>query len=238
MKNSRLRILSTRPVDNILVKEAEVKGVLVDVLSFIETIAIRDDTLRKEIIFYSQQAAIVVFTSMNAVGAVIHMLDEVRPPWKIFCIGNSTRQSVADYFGEENILASAYNGKLLAEQVITWQQQQSQNAPVIFFCGDQRRDEIPGILKDHAIELTEVITYKTIETRHTVTHAYNGILFFSPSAVHSFFKSNQIAMDTVLFAIGETTANTIRTYTNNKIIIGQTPAKEELFQQAVDWLIS
>jgi uroporphyrinogen-III synthase len=69
-----------------------------------------------------------------------------------------------------------------------------------------------------------------------VNDAYNGILFFSPSAVHSFFKKNKANPDTVFFAIGETTANAISVYTNNKIITGNTPAKGELLKLAVEWL--
>src|SRR5258706_9822828 len=43
---------------------------------------------------------------------------------------------------------------------------------------------------------------------------YDGILFFSPSGVESFFNTNEVNEQTILFAIGNTTATEIKKYTN------------------------
>jgi uroporphyrinogen-III synthase len=61
-----------------------------------------------------------------------------------------------------------------------------------------------------------------------IVQHYQGILFFSPSAVTSFFSKNTIDRQTILFAIGETTAGTLRMYTDNTIITGSEPAQENL----------
>ena len=42
------------------------------------------------------------------------------------------------------------------------------------------------------LSVDEVIVYKTIETPKVLTKQYDGILFFSPSAVKSFFSKNSI----------------------------------------------
>jgi uroporphyrinogen-III synthase len=71
---------------------------------------------------------------------------------------------------------------------------------------------------------------------HTIDKVYDGILFFSPSAVESFFSKNKLPEQTVLFAIGNTTAKTIhRRYCNNRIMISDQPGKDELIEQAIEY---
>ncbi|CAN5563922.1 uroporphyrinogen-III synthase [soil metagenome] len=234
MRNKNIHILSTRPVNVALINEAATKGIQVNTISFIDTVAIDTAEVKKTIDEVAAQPSTIIFTSMNAVDAVVHQLNN-KPSWKIFCMGNTTRQLVEKYFGNDNILATGSNATELAKEIIKWEKIQLDKMPVVFFCGDQRRDELPGKLLEQGIEMEEIITYNTIQTTHAITDAYNGILFFSPSAVHSFFKTNKAATETVFFAIGETTANTISSYTNNKIVISYTPAKDELLRQAVDW---
>ncbi|MES2646724.1 MAG: uroporphyrinogen-III synthase [Bacteroidota bacterium] len=236
MQNNTIRILSTRPLDETLLQEAVANGVCVDVISFIETVAIENDNTREAIERLSSEVYITIFTSMNAVDAVISQLQKKIPAWKIFCMGNTTRQLVEDYFGTSTVMASASNASELANSIIDWTKTHELNKPIVFFCGDQRRNELPGKLYQYGIELQEIIIYHTIETTHKVADAYDGILFFSPSAVHSFFKINTVSNKTLFFAIGETTASTIKEYTNNKIVIGDTPSKDDLLKKAVSWL--
>ena len=61
---------------------------------------------------------------------------------------------------------------------------------VIFFCGDQRRDELPEILRQHEVVVNEIVVYQTIAVPHKIEKQYHGILFFSPSAVQSFFQKH------------------------------------------------
>ena len=140
-------------------------------------------------------------------------------------------------FGKKNIISTASNATTLADEIIAWEKTQHTITHVVFFCGDQRRDELPQKLKQNDIEPEEIITYKTIETTHTISHNYDGILFFSPSAVHSYFKTNKASDNTIFFAIGETTANTIKGYSSNKIVVSNTPDKNELLKQTVEWLV-
>jgi len=236
MQNRPINILSTRPVPDPLLKDAASNGIQVDVISFIDTIAIDTTGVKQSIAEVASQTRIAIFTSMNAVNAVIHQLDKRPPAWKIFCMGNTTRQLVENYFGKENIIATGPNATSLADEIIEWKKIQTKDIPMVFFCGDQRRDELPKMLQEYGIGLEEIVTYTTKETTHTIEDAYNGILFFSPSAVNSFFKTNKAATGTVFFAIGDTTAKTISSYTNNKIVISTTPAKDELLKQAIEWL--
>lgn len=230
--NNKISILSTRPLNTSLVTEAKAAGIVIDTLSFIETEAIRTIEVQQEIEQALLQSAIVIFTSMNAVEAVATELDHHhQPDWLIYCIGNTTKQLVKKYFGEDSIAGNAGSAAELAQLIA----EENYIDEVIFFCGDQRRDELPEILQKNNIDVNEITVYQTIAVPQKVGKTYNGILFFSPSAVESFFSNNQLNNQTILFAIGNTTANEIIKYTNNKIIISDEPGKENLVRQMMEY---
>lgn len=106
---------------------------------------------------------------------------------------------------------------------------------MVFFCGDLRREELPDLLKKAGIELTEVVVYQTLETPIKINKDYDGILFFSPSAVKSFFSINQVNSNALFFAIGNTTANAIKPFSKNSIIVSEFPAKDQLLDKAIKY---
>lgn len=102
-----------------------------------------------------------------------------------------------------------------------------------FFCGDKRRDEVPALLNQHEIEVHEIEVYRTKLIRHNINKSYDGILFFSPSAVISFFRYNTVYGKTILFAIGNTTANEIKKYSGNMIVTSEEAGKKNLVESAI-----
>src|SRR5690606_35570732 len=86
---------------------------------------------------------------------------------------------------------------------------------------DKRMDTIPEKLMRHQVQLCQHIVYTTHETAQQVTQNFDGILFFSPSAVKSFFSVNQLAADTHCFAVGNTTAKTLEPYTGHITVAAQ-----------------
>lgn len=231
MQQNKISILSTRPLDDSLIREAGEMDIEVDVLSFIETETIHTTEVQQEIENALLQSSAVVFTSMNAVEAVANELDGQQPDWKIYSIGTTTSRLVKKYFGEEAIAGIANSATELADLIVD----EGEDDEIIFFCGDQRRDELPGILRNNDIDVNEIVVYETIAVPHKVDKQYQGILFFSPSAVESFFSNNKIEASSVLFAIGNTTANTLKKYSNNKIIISDEPGKENLMRKMMEY---
>lgn len=225
---NKIHILSTRPVGKMLKAAAAKDDIIIDEVSFIETAETIDISKAKKIQELSSQKNTVVFTSMNAVNSVGKYISE-KTKWKIFCIGNTTRKIVRDFFGEENIAGIADNANELAEKII----KNPSIKNIVFFCGSQRRDELPEKLKNNGISVEEIIVYKTIETPQTLTRQYDAILFFSPSAVHSFFSKNSIPGKTKLFAIGKTTANSVKKFTQLPVYISDKPGKEDLVNIAI-----
>jgi uroporphyrinogen-III synthase len=229
MQQNKIFILSTRPIDAPLINEARHQNIEIDILSFIETVPIRSIEVQQEIENALLKSSAVVFTSMNAVEAVANELDGHQPDWRIYSIGNTTRQLVKKYFGEEAIAGTAESAAELAELIV----EEDNSDDIFFFCGEQRRDELPDILRSNDIDVNEIVVYQTIQVKHKIEKTYHGILFFSPSAVQSFFSNNKISDKTILFAIGNTTATEIKKYTNNKIITGDEPSKENLVMEMI-----
>ena len=102
-----------------------------------------------------------------------------------------------------------------------------------FFCGNIRRDELPQLLKSSGIALEEMVVYETTVTPHPIIKDYHAVLFFSPSAVDSFFSVNKVVEHTILFAIGNTTARAIGNYSTNTIVKADTPEKDNLVKKAI-----
>ena len=229
MQQNKIFILSTRPIDAPLINEARHQNIEIDILSFIETVPIRSIEVQQEIENALLKSSAVVFTSMNAVEAVANELDGHQPDWRIYSMGNTTRQLVKKYFGEEAIAGTAESAAELAELIV----EEDNSDDIFFFCGEQRRDELPDILRSNDIDVNEIVVYQTIQVKHKIEKTYHGILFFSPSAVQSFFSNNKISDKTILFAIGNTTATEIKKYANNKIITGDEPSKENLVMEMI-----
>ena len=230
MQKSKITILSTRPVGKLLVEEAALHNIIIDEISFIRTQEIIDNKTKKKIEHLSAENINAVFTSMNAVESVKKFIP-ANSPWRIFCIGNTTAKLVSDIFGKKNIAGTADNAFLLAENIAA----DPTIKRVYFFCGDKRRDELPQKLREKNIDVDEVVVYKTIEIPRKISKKYDGILFFSPSAVQSFFLKNSLQPNSQVFAIGSTTADALKPFTRQHVITADTPGKRNLVEQAIKY---
>jgi uroporphyrinogen-III synthase len=229
MLKNKIQILSTGPVAEELIKEAAENDIIIDEISFITTEDIDDIAIEKKIRELSNQKITVVFTSTNAVNAVARFISK-QPGWKIFCIGSTTKTLVKKFFGEGAVAEFAENAESLSKLIL----QNSSIQNITFFCGDKRRDELPGNLNKGGIVVDEIVVYKTIETPTVLTKQYDGILFFSPSAVQSFFSKNSINKNAKIFVIGSTTANAVKLFSQQPVIIAETPGKKNLVNLAIN----
>jgi len=146
---NRIQILSTRPLHETLLQEADQAGIDIDELSFIQTTPIQSISIQKEIEEAILQSITTIFTSMNAVEVVALQIKEKKPSWKIYCIGTTTHQLVVEHFGQDAVIGTANDAEALAKLIV----QDQPKGKLIFFCGDQRRDELPRILQQNYLEL-------------------------------------------------------------------------------------
>jgi uroporphyrinogen-III synthase len=232
MRENKINILSTAMLNESLVEDlSAAAGMDIDVMTFIETKALDDAAVRASLKPYLHQFAVVVVTSSKAVEAIAANLQGATPGWMFYCIGHKTRQLVHKYFGGSSIAGAADNALELGKMIAG----AGRAHDLLFFCGDQRRDELPDQLRAAEIEATEIIVYETKLTPKKIDRHYDAILFYSPSAVKSFFSINQVQPGTVLFSIGPTTGAELETHSTNKIIVADKPGKEEVLKKVIEY---
>jgi uroporphyrinogen-III synthase len=231
MPENDKKILCTAPVDPYWTLDTPPKGVTVTVLPFIETRPLHDPLVDLRIEAFSREKKSVAFTSANAVSYVLARIANRVPDWNVYCLEGKTARMVTDFFGPSQPLATAPDGESLAKRILS-----DRVRELVFFCGNHRRDLLPSMLAQQQVAVHELVVYETKLTPKLVGKKFDAILFFSPSAVKSFFLMNKIDKETILFAIGQTTAEAIRQMSMNKLIVGDSPQKDLLLQRAVDYL--
>ena len=173
----------------------------------------------------------IIFTSKNAVKAILeHPSKKQLQQKNIFCVGEKT----AEFLNKNGfrVSFSANYGSELASEII----KDLRDKEFLFFCGKRRLDELPKRLKDAGVKLTEIEVYDTQPVSKKIDRIFDGVLFFSPSAVKSYCSENELA-ESVAFCIGKTTASEARKFTSN-IIVASTPSIENVIVQVVKYFKS
>lgn len=259
MPSARYSILSTKPLSREQVQQAATYGIVVSEQAFIEVRPVLTAASEKRSLEIFANGGVVVFTSPNAVKIVAEMMtkpsnhtggpgssdgpeeqndvanlelaDDVwnQRPLAIYCIQGATREAVEKHFSTARIAGTAAHSKALAELVL----QDNAIKSVAFFCGNIRRDELPDMLRSRGVEVEEIIVYETLETPVKLAETYDGILFYSPSSVRSFFSGNTLPAHTTCFAIGHTTGAALQGVTKNKVVTSPEPAVDALLQTVI-----
>ena len=120
-----------------------------------------------------------------------------------------------------------------AEDLIEIIDQKYQRKTFTFFCGNIRRNTIPNYFKENQIAFEEVIVYETETHSKAISEKFDGILFFSPSAIESFLEKNELKNETC-FCIGTTTAKALENKTKN-IQIASKPTVEDVIDQVIQF---
>lgn len=217
------RILSTKDLPASLLESAAQQGFEITVQAFIRIQPVITTTLKEEISQLLQVYPACVFTSAHAVSSI----QDFAQPAQIYCLAGATLDAVKAAFPKAAILATANDAAALAAKI--------QSSSVLFFCGNQRRDELPDLLAQKGIALKEVIVYETIAVETVLNMDFDGLLFFSPSGVHSYFAVNHTGNNTICFAIGNTTAQALKTYTGNIVVNTGKPSAAQLIQTAITY---
>ncbi len=101
------------------------------------------------------------------------------------------------------------------------------NEEFTFFCGTRRMPEIETQLNLHQISLHIIELYETLPNPYQLKTAVEGILFYSPSAVSSFFIENEWPQNAYGFCLGSSTAAQLKPYTN-QFYVAQQPNETAL----------
>ena len=149
------------------------------------------------------QADFAIFTSGNALEALQrHPAAKALAPHRAFCVGAKTRERL-ESAGWEVIASFGY-----AQQLANYLVEQYAGYSFVFFCGESRMETLPKVLAKRGIPCHECLTYTTELTPKKLAKHYDGLLFFSPSAVRSFLVANSFAEEKI-FCIGSTTQSAL-----------------------------
>ncbi|WP_245583402.1 uroporphyrinogen-III synthase [Salinimicrobium terrae] len=168
----------------------------------------------------------LIFTSKNSVKSILnHPLKKEIQEKNIFCVGEKT----AEFLKQNGFKVSkkANYGANLASEIIN----NHRIDQFLFFCGKKRNPDLPERLNLAGVNFIEVEVYDTHELSKKIDRTFDGVLFFSPSAVRSYCSENAM-QDSIAFCIGTTTAAEARKLTNN-IVIATTPSIENVIVQVV-----
>ena len=169
-----------------------------------------------------------IFTSQNAVKSYTKSENsENRSKTNAFCVGKKTAE-LAEKHGFSVIVSTDYAtdlGKIIVEKY--------PDKCFLFLAGNLRRDDLPRQLEKNNVQYKEVTVYKTTLVPKRFERNFDGVLFFSPSGVESFTKLNRL-QKSVVFCIGETTADKAKKYTDN-IVVASKPTIENVLVKAVNY---
>lgn len=178
----------------------------------------------------------LIFTSQNAAQSVLlHPKSSALKTKNVFCVGLKTKALLEEngftvdiYVDYASDLAEIIN-LIYAKESFT------------FFSGNLRKETLPKALKAAKVNFNEIQVYETTLTPLKIAalnpskggeSKFDGILFFSPSAVESYLAANKIKNE-ICFCIGETTASALEKITRN-IIVADQPSVENVIEDVIE----
>lgn len=219
-------IISTRILQDGLIRQLEVASLHVKHFDFIKkNIHIADEMLCRAVQDF------VILTSVTAVQAWMEIAQKVGLDvlkHRIFCLEQATQSEVLKY--HLPIEGVARDAASLADIILSNQHIRA----VTFICSNLRRDELPSRLRDHGVFVDEWLGYITDLTPLKVEKPYDGLLFFSPSAIDSFLLVNPVS-ESVCFCIGKTTAEHAKQCGFIQVYTSETPSSESLVKAVINY---
>ena len=169
-----------------------------------------------------QVAKNVIFTSQNAVN-IAFKNEKIRTALQdkfFFCVGKKTKELLAE--NGKKVIKIADKSSELADFI----SKNNKNDQFSFFCAGGRFPDLERILSMNDIKITPIILYNTLPQPHVIKSHFDGILFFSPSAVRSYAIENTFK-NTHAFCLGPSTAKEVENYTEN-FSVAKTPEDTQL----------
>ncbi|WP_067146804.1 hydroxymethylbilane synthase [Pseudotamlana agarivorans] len=172
--------------------------------------------------FLKNEVENVIITSKNAVQSLITNYSALELQFKnIYCVGRRTKRLVENTIGK--VKHSENSAKKLASYLVDY----LEGTEVMYFCSDLRLDDLPNILEENNIKVTEVEAYQTKFDGFKVADSVESVMFYSPSTVESFVQNNK--SNVIAFCIGETTAKEARKHFED-VRIAKVPTVESVIE--------
>lgn len=173
----------------------------------------------------------LIFSSQNAVLSLMEQTGwEVLKTKPVFCVGIKTKD-LLELNGFKVDVYMDYASEL-AEIITLIYNKESYT----FLSGNLRKETLPEALKNAGITFNEIEVYQTTLAPFKISdqEKFDGIMFFSPSAVESYLTNNKIKNE-VCFCVGITTASALETKKIKNIVIAETPTIEEVILEVIEY---
>ncbi len=164
----------------------------------------------------------IAFTSRRAAKAFLARWRARGKSWNdgngmpaVWAVGPATAAELAGELGPVRVPDGAGSSSTgAAENLGRSMIQESVNGPVLFPCGDARRDELPQILQENGVEVQEVVCYRSVladESEARTAAATGSVLVVaSPSVADLLARACPRGTRPELLAVGPTTAASAR----------------------------
>jgi uroporphyrinogen-III synthase len=212
-------IVSTRKLNSSRVAELEKQGWTFTQHDFIHKIIDVPSECKKESIEQN-----IVLTSKSGVEAFLKVSESLKldpTAYSIYSISQATTEA-AIAVGLK-VKANAPNASSLADEIL----KDKTILALTHICGNRRRNELSEKLNGAGVLVHDVMAYRTELTSVAINQHYDGILFFSPSAVDSFLSIN--TLKTIpCFCIGPTTGDHAKQKGYLHVYFSDAPTEEAL----------
>lgn len=219
------KILFTKEISSEFLKQNLSQEIDFDVLNFLE---IKINSEEKITTLLDNSINNYLITSQNSVEAIKNL----NIKGNFYVVGQKTAEKLIQNNFKVKIVRN-YASEL-AEFIL--ENEKPKNW--IFFCGNNRRDELFEKLIPNGHFIKEIQCYESNPINHNLEGKnYDGIAFFSPLGVQSYLENNTVLPETIIFSIGKTTSEEVKIHINNKIINAEIPLLESVMKTINDYYV-
>lgn len=212
------KVLFTKEIPSEFLRENLSQEIDFDVFNFLE---IKINSEEKIIPLLDNSIHNYLITSQNSVEAIKNL--DLKG--NFYVVGQKT----AEKLNQNNFKVEVV--KNYASELAEFILENESPKDWIFFCGNNRRDELFDKLTPNGHSIKEIQCYESNQIPHDLEGKnYDGIAFFSPLGVKSYLENNTILPETIIFSIGKTTSEEVKFHTNNKIINAEIPLLESVVE--------
>jgi len=187
----------------------------------------------------------VAFTSTNAVHALVGRAQAIGvargfvSSRRLAVVGPATAAAVNASLRPPDVVSSTQTAEALARDIAD-----TENARILFPCGDLAGDALPGGLRSRGAFVDDVIVYRTVPGEGIETIASlvrsggaDALLFTSPSAVR--FVADALGGDpvgeAVVVCIGPVTADAARSAGFEPALVAESATQDDLIDHVARW---
>ncbi|RMG77973.1 MAG: hydroxymethylbilane synthase [Bacteroidetes bacterium] len=161
---------------------------------------------------YQTGAEWVFFTSKNAAKIWLEKQQHVKGV-NIACIGKSTATEFLKKGIHPAFVGNSDDHSQIADAFVEY----AKGKKVVFPSSDKSKQTIQRFIEKYC-KVENLILYKTVPNPQRIDENYDIAIFTSPSNVEAFFKMNKLPENVTVIAIGNTTKNKLKEYTDKSVI--------------------